>query len=96
MKLNKDQLLKSITHNLEYDLADEYPTVIEDKDDLHDYILNIHINGVRIEDDDELYHQAVELIPVIFDEVIEFIDDYCDYGTVLQEQWDTYYSLIAF
>ena len=62
-------------------------------DCLHDILLNVRINGVRIEDDDELYNEMVSLLDDdLAGEIRVIVEDEMETGIVLQEQIDGYYS----
>ena len=64
-----------------------------DLDCLHDILLNVRINGVRIEDDDELYNEMVSLLDDdLAGEIRVIVEDEIETGIVLQEQIDGYYS----
>jgi hypothetical protein len=95
MNLTETQLIKLVTEALDYDLCDYDGVRIEDEDDLHDYIINLKIGGIFIEEYDYLYWQAVALLPHIIDEILNYIDGYVDYNGVIEEQWRVYYSQIA-
>ena len=95
INLTEQQLTALITEELDYDLNDYEGVRIEDEDDLHDYILNIKIGGINIEEYDYIYWQIVALLPHIIEDILDYIADAMDYNGLIEEQCRTYYSLIA-
>ena len=95
MQITKEQLLKLVTDEIENEWSNGDEVNITTEDDLHDFCLFIDIGEDTIEEHDYIYHQMCGLLPQIIDEVVEFIDDAIDYHAVIEEQWRTYYSLIA-
>lgn len=95
LKITTESVIKFICNALEWDMGDEYFSNIEELEDLHDYVINLSFKGICIADIDLLYYHINAMLPIIFDDVIEYIEDSRDYGEVMAEQWRVYYSLIS-
>ena len=56
---------------------DEHPefSLVSDIGDLHDIACDTTINGVRIEDDDMLYNQMLQILDVSF---LSHVQDFCN------------------
>ena len=93
--INEEQLVTLIIEKIETEWDFGERVAITDEEDLHDFVLGIKIGGILIEDYDYIYYQIVGLLPQIFDEVIDFIENETDYYEIIDEQWRVYYSLIA-
>lgn len=69
--------------------VDEHPEyLVRDIDDLHDIACDTTINGVRIEDDDILYHSLLQILDESF---LSQVQDFCNID-VNSEMIKDYYS----
>lgn len=91
--MTHDQLYQFTIKNIEDDLMDGDMSIINDSDDLSDYITCKYIQGKQLLDDDYIYWLIDSLTPLIVDDIIDYIDD-ASYD-VHAEDMRTYYSMIA-
>lgn len=77
--LNKEILIKILCEYVEEEYAD-YGNIIEidDIDELHDYLILQHINGIAIEDYDAMYWEMCAIIEAEGEDIIDEVNDYVD------------------
>ena len=93
--MNRNELIKLGSNELLEQTRNDYFNVkdLEDIDYIHDVLLNVKINGVRIEEDDNLYNQMVALLDEdLRVELIKPVEDEIDYHYGIQAGYDAYYS----
>lgn len=99
-KITKNQLMQKvveiIVEDINYgDISINNIEYLNDADEIHDIALAVKINGIKIEDDDDLYNQMRNLVNDEFaSEVYYIIDDEVDGARVEEEQWQVYHSMI--
>lgn len=87
----KQYLIKELEEEI-YDHYCYYDETIEIEtwEELHDWALDVYVNGIRIEDDDELYEKMVEITKENAEEMIDSIENFID------EECQRYYGDPAF
>ena len=87
----KRYLVKELQEQI-YEYCCDYDDTIkiDSWEELHDWALNVSLNGIKIEDDDELYEKMVKITKENAEEMIYDINDF------IEEECQSYYGDPAF
>lgn len=90
----KELLIKNGVERAIEEMRDGYTKYedLEDIDMLHDILMNIRINGERIECNDDLYERMVALLEEVQPAILKEVDSEMDYYYGIQAGYDAYYS----
>lgn len=92
MLLNKQILIEAIKENITEDVhySGEEPKELKDIDELHDIALFVEINGITIEEYDEMYYEMVSLLNTDGEDILYEINEF------IGDEFETYYGDPAF
>ena len=92
--INKETLIENGVELISEKICEDLITIesLEDIEELHDILLNVRIDGERIEDSDKLHDEMVVLLEEVQPVIIEEIESEMDYYYGIQAGYDAYYA----